>query len=426
MDSSSAKPVTGEAEAAKLAGFTESEYLEQIERGFRGLSFAAKLEREFRKYYTDQMRWRVFCMIMLLIAFAVYKAFATMAEGAGAVSMPNAESADAFSKSRNYLLIPFFLSMLATGLWRPLYVRYWTIVGPICLIITSTIVAPGAVIKVAEGNHHVFLSLALGLFQIYGIAGLIFWRAVTVCAVITVTYFYFLLGTDVSPDIFLYELVQMIMLNTTGIVLSYTLEHTARSEFLRSRLLEHLSSRDALTGLSNRRSFTQHLDRLWAQGIRERQTVGLLLLDVDFFKRYNDHYGHQAGDDCLKKVGAVLAKLERRPLDMAARVGGEEFAVLTYAAHREHLEQLAQQVIEEIRAAGIPHAASGVSAFLTVSVGTVLTTPDSARSAKGLYQFADQMLYKAKEQGRNRVQLGEQSLYEGVVTGRFIASAAAR
>jgi diguanylate cyclase (GGDEF)-like protein len=419
MDSS-AQRTSIDTGAMSLSGLTESGYLQQLRHGFRWLQFGAPLEKEFRAHYTEQVRWRVVGMMLLLIGFALYKGYATMAQGAE----PHPAAPGVYSHSRTLLLMPVALALLVTGLVGPAYRRWWAAVGPFCLMAAAVLVAPGASAKVAAGNYHVFLSLALGLFQIYALAGFLFWPTVLVSIVVSVSYMLALLDTALPPSLFAYELVQLLIVNVTGILLSYTLEHTARSEFLRSRLLEHLSARDPLTGLSNRRSFTQHLDRLWAQGCREGQTIGLLLLDVDFFKRYNDHYGHQAGDECLKKVGAILARLERRPLDMAARVGGEEFAVLTYAVAREYLEQLARQVIEEIRAAAIPHAGSGVSDRVTVSVGTVVTTPDAARSSKGLYQFADEMLFKAKELGRNRVHLGEQGGYESMVTGRFVASGA--
>jgi len=168
--------------------------------------------------------------------------------------------------------------------------------------------------------------------------------------------------------------------------------------------LRKLAALDGLTGIANRRQFDDTMQLEWQRGQREKQPLTLLLCDVDFFKLYNDSFGHLAGDLCLKKVAAVLTEHLKRPADLAARYGGEEFAIilpdtpLTGAlivaeSCRRHLEQLA---------IANPQADTGF-ATLTMSVGVASVVPSPASSIEQLIQQADQALYAAKHAGRNRV-----------------------
>lgn len=380
--------------------------------GFFGLGFDPATEAAYRRHHLEQARWRVLMALLL-----------TMALNVGMVQLnltgPPGEMPPTFKLLRDWVVQPLGVLMLVVGLYRPLYFRWWLVVGPVAFIAGGVLTAPSGASKVASGNHHAFLSVVTGLFLDYALTGFLLRRTLAVTLSISTAYLYFLLRTDVAPGVLYYEAMQLLVINVIGVSLLYTLEYTSRAEFRRTRELEHLSTRDPLTALANRRSFSQHLDRLWAQGLRDRQAVGLMLIDVDCFKNYNDRYGHQAGDECLRRVAAAIAELERRPLDLAARVGGEEFAVLMYGPTREYLEGLARQVNADVQRAAIPHASSLAARHVTVSVGTVFAVPDERRSPTGLYQFADQMLYEAKRQGRNRVQVGDPGSYAALQTGRF-------
>lgn len=168
--------------------------------------------------------------------------------------------------------------------------------------------------------------------------------------------------------------------------------------------LQKLAALDSLTGIANRRRFDEILQLEWQRGQRDRQPLSLLLCDVDFFKRYNDSFGHQAGDLCLKKVAAVLTERLKRPADLAARYGGEEFAIVlpdtelagamvVGEACRRHLEALA---IEN------PNADTEFSC-VTMSVGVATVVPSPESSLEQLIAQADRALYAAKHAGRNRV-----------------------
>jgi len=169
-----------------------------------------------------------------------------------------------------------------------------------------------------------------------------------------------------------------------------------------NRELEKLSRQDGLTGIANRRYFDSYLVTEVRRGARERQPLSLILSDVDHFKAFNDCYGHQAGDDCLRRVAAALSSAGRRPADLAARYGGEEFAMVLPGTVLEGAVDVAQAVSRVIEGLGIPHVRSAVNPKVTLSQGIVSLTPEKETSSEDLIQRADQALYLAKQQGRNR------------------------
>lgn len=144
----------------------------------------------------------------------------------------------------------------------------------------------------------------------------------------------------------------------------------------------------------------------------------LMLIDIDHFKAFNDYYGHQAGDDALKAVANVIGMCAQRPLDFAARFGGEEFALILYAPAGEYGRELPEQLRMSVRSLKIVHEKSPTDQYLTVSIGVALVTPGTKRSLAGCIQLADEALYLAKERGRNQVRVKE-STNAQIQTGRF-------
>lgn len=169
-----------------------------------------------------------------------------------------------------------------------------------------------------------------------------------------------------------------------------------------NRKLEAWSNQDGLTGVANRRLFDQTLSAEWLRARRGQTPLSLLLLDVDHFKDFNDHYGHVAGDECLLKVARALNRLSARSTDLFARYGGEEFALLLPETPAEAARQLAERCREMVAGLALKHAAvpEGV---VTVSVGVATVVPGDDPSPKILIERADRMLYQAKQGGRNRV-----------------------
>lgn len=186
----------------------------------------------------------------------------------------------------------------------------------------------------------------------------------------------------------------------------------AKKELLEANhKLTELASTDALTALANRRSFDTHLDNEWRRCSRLKIPLSLLFIDVDHFKRYNDHYGHQLGDNCLREIGSILKNsgIAGRASDLVARYGGEEFAVILPGAVEADAVHCAEQLLRQTRAAAIEHNATLVKNEnrVTLSIGVATELEYGNKNHLDLLQRADRALYKAKEGGRNRVVLHE-------------------
>ena len=176
-----------------------------------------------------------------------------------------------------------------------------------------------------------------------------------------------------------------------------------RTEELRDAnvALEKLATTDPLTQVANRRSFQTALSRMWTDHVRSREPLGAILCDVDFFKRFNDTYGHQAGDNALVQVANVLAAEARRATDVVARFGGEEFIILLGHTSLDDAAAIASKIVDHVRELRIPHAASDAAAVVTVSLGVAAFVPEIDVVPEELIREADEALYWAKEHGRN-------------------------
>jgi diguanylate cyclase (GGDEF)-like protein/PAS domain S-box-containing protein len=170
--------------------------------------------------------------------------------------------------------------------------------------------------------------------------------------------------------------------------------------------LQALALQDGLTGLANRRAFDQTLDMEWKRTLRSGGEMALLLLDVDCFKQFNDTYGHQAGDDCLRAIAACVMEQCRRPSDVACRYGGEELAVILGGTDADAALRCAEAIRSSVEALNILHGQNASGSTVTVSIGVGLTVArlgGSTRMPESLLQAADHALYKAKSEGRNCV-----------------------
>lgn len=216
--------------------------------------------------------------------------------------------------------------------------------------------------------------------------------------------------------------LQYVMLaNFVGMMLCYVLEMRDRKTFLQARLLElekekldeltqelsRMSREDALTGLANRRHFNETFQTEWDRSRRDHQPLALIFVDIDYFKPFNDTHGHLEGDRVLAEVGKALRSVLRRPGDMAARYGGEEFVVLLPKTHTQGAVEVANQVLEAVRQLSIPHRASQVSGHITASAGVAATLPVSGLRSAQLIAWADEAVYAAKANGRDRLQIAE-------------------
>jgi diguanylate cyclase (GGDEF)-like protein/PAS domain S-box-containing protein len=175
-----------------------------------------------------------------------------------------------------------------------------------------------------------------------------------------------------------------------------TEEHLLRLQ----KQLEEYSFQDGLTGIANRRMFDTVLAREWTSAQRTGLPLSLIMLDIDYFKQYNDRYGHIQGDDCLRRVAQTLAQAANRPRDFIARIGGEEFVWLLPETDAEAARQVADKCLHLIRQQQITHEASSVSNLLTLSLGVGTTVATADGSALGFVEQVDRLLYQAKHNGR--------------------------
>jgi diguanylate cyclase (GGDEF)-like protein len=205
------------------------------------------------------------------------------------------------------------------------------------------------------------------------------------------------LATDI------YNCLSMTMMWVIGAAGAWLFEHVSRGAWLRHEMYHRLAVHDGLTGLSNRHHFQAMMQPLIRRAAREQKSISVMLIDIDHFKAYNDHYGHIAGDDCLRRVGAWLSSASRQPLDLRARLGGEEFVAVWYGVEAELIAELADDLRDGIARLEIAHASSPTAAIVTASAGLVHVIPDAYTDADLLMRSADTLLYAAKEAGRNRL-----------------------
>jgi diguanylate cyclase (GGDEF)-like protein len=189
--------------------------------------------------------------------------------------------------------------------------------------------------------------------------------------------------------------------NALGYATVLSHERGARTSFLRMKLLECYADQDGLTGITNRRSFDLALEQAFQAATREKVGLAIALFDVDCFKAYNDRLGHLAGDDCLRRIARATEALARRPMDIAARVGGEEFAVLWYDASTQSAERLAAEIRSAVEDLEIERPDAAPRHRVSVSVGAVHVQPDGSDPLDALAD-ADEALYEAKRAGRDR------------------------
>src|SRR5271165_774818 len=385
-------------------------YARQLKSGIPWLTFTPDLEAEFRRTNLEETLASIRTNLCLAIAIAIaFSAMETMVLGAKLNRIP--------SLLHILVIVPVLLIVLAASfsarrhrIYQPLTIVAATIYGLSQVAIE--------LIASAGGVAFLFPSVVLATMYVYFLAGLFFYNALA--ANVIVLFFYLAAATALQlpgPELS-YDTLAIVAANLVGASVVYMHERTSRLRFLEAGLLREMVARDGLTGIQNRRMFDQHIQRAWQQAVREERQVAVLLADIDCFKNYNDRYGHQAGDECLRAVATTLSQSARRPLDFVARYGGEEFAVVLYEASREYVAEVLTRIQRSIAELNIPHEASVVASRLTISIGAAYIKPSLNRTPDGLIQLADEALYTAKEQGRNRVAVMEAE-YSTLKTGRF-------
>jgi len=176
---------------------------------------------------------------------------------------------------------------------------------------------------------------------------------------------------------------------------------------LLQRELEEMSFKDGLTGVANRRRFDFIMDLEWGNARRNKQPISLIMLDIDYFKQYNDHYGHLQGDSCLKQVALILGRAATRARDFLGRFGGEEFVIILPETNAKSAMKIAERCRDLLARAQIPHEESQVDQVLTVSMGVSTIIPCHDDDMNTFIETVDRRLYQAKQKGRDRIAAGD-------------------
>jgi diguanylate cyclase (GGDEF)-like protein len=297
---------------------------------------------------------------------------------------------------------PALMLILAATFIRRLH-RHYQSIASTSVIVTGVSVMMISAIAASSG----FPQFQMGdvLVMVYGtlFLGLLFPAVVIVALALVAAFIMIGVGFDLPASDLVFAASVLVAAGLMVVLSAGRVERLARTSFVETRLLSDIAEHDGLSGLYNRRMFDTLTRRLWQQAQRKGEALQVVLVDIDHFKRFNDLYGHQAGDDCIRRVAAIISRSAKRPLDFCARYGGEEFALVLYAPSGADSEAVPEQLRRDIMAHALPHANSDAAEVITVSIGSVIAAPGTRRSLAGLIQTADEALYRAKQLGRNRV-----------------------
>jgi diguanylate cyclase (GGDEF)-like protein len=395
---------------AEIRKGATSLYEDQLHTGFESLRFGDFLENEFRDDYLRENFQKSRLVIGLALIVVVV------------VTMINLYS----NKGPSPIMGRFGLSLMTPMLLVAMIASYsgHRFLYQSLLALSALVIGvAGAVVDVQAslaGQGYYFAGQIGWIFIIWSMLGLLFSAATGLCAVVSIIYMGCASFVGLPSEQLFFEGFMLLNVNLLGGYSCYKIEYASRRTFLESRILSQLAERDGLTGLYNRRAFDEYMERIWRQSRRENHQLTIMLIDIDHFKPYNDFYGHQAGDDALKQVAGVIATGVNRPLDLAARYGGEEFALVLYGSDLEYIQEMPDRLRRDVLDLGTVHEAATHTKLLSISIGVAVVNPDTNRSLAGAIQMADEALYQAKEEGRNRVIVKQTGTTE-IETGRFRA-----
>lgn len=366
-----------------------------LANGFRFLRFPEPLESEFRSEHRARLRgWN---RIAIWIAACTVTGYVVLDH-----FVLSAEHARITNLVRFGMHVPAVIAMLVlTG--KRFYNRWYDLgigfVAPVFGIGTVIMAAfsPPAEVPLVGGR------VLLASFFFYFMIGMRLREALRANLIVFgALVFAFAVGTMPTATA-TYLMFTLFCANIIGFAGSYALEHANRTAFLEHRQLTEVATHDGLTTLLNRAAFEDQIRRVWQQAQRDRQTVAVIMIDIDCFKAYNDRYGHVAGDDCLRRVSSALRDAaRRRPLDFVARYGGEELVAVLYGADQSYGESISRSLLAAVRELRIPHASSPTQPYVTVSVGVVSVDAYRMATHDAAIALADEALYAAKNQGRDR------------------------
>jgi diguanylate cyclase (GGDEF)-like protein len=365
-----------------------------LEGGFAGLHFPPELEVEFRHHHLlGSQHW---VRLSILVALGTTLGFAMIDHWV--IRSSNAVP----DLVRFGLQVPAILLCLLATI-KPLYLRVYL---P-AIQVAAPLFGMGTVMMACyaepEYTPLVGARLLLVAFFLYFMLGMRFVLALRSNLIVLGALITAGLVGAIAPQAAIYLAFAVLCANVIGGAGAYALEHANRTAFLERKLLGEMAALDGLTRLLNRQTFEARVTDVWREATAHQLSISVLMIDVDDFKRYNDHYGHLAGDDCLQRIAqAVRTAVAGNAADLLARYGGEELIAVLIDRTAADAEAAAERIVADVAALAIPHAGSRTGGTVTISVGAATHNAAAMASYSTVAKLADNALYAAKHQGRNR------------------------
>lgn len=378
-----------------MQGDAISSYATQKRDGFPLLRFDSSLESEFRAWYKNRnlklVQVSSIGSMFIFIAFAVLDVL-TLPQSVQVWSLPIRFGLICpvffvlFWVARNYSKHPKMLTPLSAS---SVIASGWGTIGILFVAHSQGVPLPYEGIIILITYPYFFSALLFPWACLGGVSILVVYVLME-----------YMLG--MPPMQLVYHGSFLLTMNIIGIVGCYVFEHVMRDNFLTSQMLTEFAQKDPLTELYNRRVFNENYHRIWRQAARDKVPLAIILADVDYFKKYNDLYGHVQGDECLKEVANVMSRAVNRPFDMVARYGGEEFVILCFDVRKNFAEELSENIRRGVYQLNSLHEGSEVADRVTITLGGVVAVPEAGCLPREFIRLADEALYSAKEAGRNR------------------------
>ena len=392
-----------------LEALPDSIYAAELQRDPPSSRFAAPLEAQFARSALRNSRTIVRFASTLTVLLIVVRGAERLIAGMPLPLPVNGMLAGVIGSSLALLWLAW------SGVYERLYLPFARVLVPL----RNVLIATQSVHAAALGELDALIVLPLLIIGPLYFSGLSFraglFAAALACAAELLAAHLF----HLPPQVALRTAAFLLTTLPTCAVAAWLIERHARRGFLEGQLIGELAQQDVLTWTKNRRMFDESLVRLWRQATSDARALSILLMDIDYFKAYNDRYGHQAGDAALRQAAQAIQRCARRPLDLVARYGGEEFGVILYDTDRAGAHAAAEAMRQAVQELSIEHDGSRCSDVLTISVGVAVLEPTAWRNPYGALQLADEALYQAKSKGRNRVELMDDVAHRLLVTGEF-------
>jgi diguanylate cyclase (GGDEF)-like protein len=371
-----------------------SPHAAQLRRGFRWLRFEHYIEREFREFYHARYLFRT---RLAMIAGAVLFALFSLRDVS---QLPDAVWHWTVGL-RLGVIVPAILAVFGLSFVRRVDRWFeW-------LVALGVFLAMGGLAAAILVSHQLGAPLpyeGLMLVMVFAtfVSGLRFYLATLTTFLAATGYVVARIALDLPDAETLQQAYYMFGITLVGLMGSYSLELSLRTNFLTEHVAMFRAMRDPLTHLHNRRAGFEHLQRVWRLAFRERKPVAVVLLDIDNFKAFNDQYGRIEGDGCLTEIAVALGERIRRPLDGIARYGGEEFLAVLYDVNETSLRVICEDLRLAVEGLEIPHQRNGDWRGVTISIGAAWAYPaDGAGTMESALDRADGALFYAKARGRN-------------------------